>query len=333
MEASVERSSAQRITVFNHKGGVGKTTLTLNVAAELARLGKRVLLVDADPQANLSSYLIDDNVLDDLLDRSDDETGSTIWSALKPIVEAEGDFRLVEPIESRNGLYLVPGDIRLSDFEAELVDYWGQCLQRKIRGFRGTTALSRFVNDVSVEHDIDFVFYDVGPNVGPLNRVVLLDCDYFAVSAALDLFSLRALKTVGRTLAGWISEWKVISSLAPSELYLLPGHPKFLGYIPQRFRTYAGVVARKQSAFLSMLDRRIQSEIIGVLRKTDRALVNDTFPVKLGEVKDFGAGVSESQKLGLPIADTPSIGAEQQAAAQEVFQAIARSIIARTTRP
>jgi cellulose biosynthesis protein BcsQ len=70
-----------RLAVFNHKGGVGKTTLTVNIAAALASLGKRVLLVDADPQCNLTSYIVDEDVVDDLLDTSDTEAGRTVWSA------------------------------------------------------------------------------------------------------------------------------------------------------------------------------------------------------------------------------------------------------------
>jgi cellulose biosynthesis protein BcsQ len=57
--------------VFNHKGGVGKTTLTVNIASALADANKKVLLVDSDPQCNLSSYLVEASVLDDVLDHSD----------------------------------------------------------------------------------------------------------------------------------------------------------------------------------------------------------------------------------------------------------------------
>ncbi|MYB36323.1 MAG: ParA family protein [Gammaproteobacteria bacterium] len=49
-----------RITIFNHKGGVGKTTLTVNIASAIAAQGKSVLLVDSDPQCNLTSYLLAD---------------------------------------------------------------------------------------------------------------------------------------------------------------------------------------------------------------------------------------------------------------------------------
>lgn len=90
MSDSGSRPHTVRISIFNHKGGVGKTTLTMNLGAALAELGRRVLLVDSDPQCNLTAYLVAEEVVDDLLDNADTDTGQTIWSALRPISEASG---------------------------------------------------------------------------------------------------------------------------------------------------------------------------------------------------------------------------------------------------
>ena len=120
-----------RLAVFNHKGGVGKTTLTVNIAAALASLGKKVLLIDSDPQCNLTAYLIEETVVDDLLDHSDSENGGTIWSALKPVAYAEGDIHLISAIERSSNIFLLPGDVRVSEFEEELLPLWNDCFQRK----------------------------------------------------------------------------------------------------------------------------------------------------------------------------------------------------------
>src|SRR6266853_386660 len=140
-----KRHKAKRLAIFNHKGGVGKTTLTVNIAEALAILGKRVLLVDSDPQCNLTSYLINADVVDDMLDASETNAGATPWSALKPVADGTGEVRLIKPKHIRD-LYLLPGDILLSKFEQDLHQSWGDCFHRKIRGYRGTTAVSTLVN-------------------------------------------------------------------------------------------------------------------------------------------------------------------------------------------
>ncbi|MCK1391684.1 ParA family protein [Bradyrhizobium sp. 1] len=324
--AAMKRAPAKRITVFNHKGGVGKTTLTYNIAAQLAELGKKVLLVDSDPQCNLSAYVIDGEYLDFLLDHSDDLDGRTVWTALKPLVDASGSFRPIEPIELSSELYLLPGDIRVSDFEEDLNDFWRECLQRKRRGFVGTVALSELVNTVCLEHSIDFVFYDSGPNIGPLNRIILLDCDYFIVPAACDLFSVRALKTLGRSLHSWMSQWQIISELAPAGMYTLPGRPKFMGYLPQGFSVYRERVVKNQSRYLSLLETNIQSNILALLKDFDIGIAGA--PAKLGDVKDFGALVAASQTEGVPIYSVKSAGnPEQRAVAKAAFRDIAKRII------
>jgi cellulose biosynthesis protein BcsQ len=321
------RTEACRFAIFNHKGGVGKTTLTMNIGASLAQRGRRVLLVDSDPQCNLTSYLVEADVVDDLLDNSDTAKGQTVWSAVRPVSEALGGVTIIEPIElTIDGLFLVPGDIRLSEFEGDLNDFWGQCLQRKPRGFRGTTAISDLVNQLTADLEIDYVLYDSGPNIGPLNRAILLDCDQFIVPVACDLFSLRALKTLGRTLVDWITSWQTIADLAPAEMSLLPGTPMFLGYVPEGFRTYGGTVTRQQSYFLSQIDKEIFSQVVALLRTLDPGLVSKRKNLKLGEVKDFGQLVPASQREGTPLYDVSVGSAEQRALARDALTQIATQI-------
>lgn len=317
--------------MFNHKGGVGKTTLTVNIASALASLGKRVLLVDSDPQCNLSAYSIDEEAFDDLLDRSDTSSGRTLWSAIKPIAEATGDVRLIRPLERTENLLLLPGDIRLSTFEEELSTMWTDCLARKARGFMGTSALSHLVAEVEGRHKIDFTFYDAGPNIGALNRVILLDCDYFIVPAACDVFSVRALQTLGYTLANWISIWRTVVRLAPPNARLLKGFPRFLGYIPQRFRTYRGQVSKGYARYLPRIERSVNGDLVSSLRDIDvRLAPSNLNRQKLGEVKEFGTLANASQMEGVPMSDV-SIGTQQQRAeARATFLAIARRIIGRT---
>ena len=325
------RSRAKRISIFNHKGGVGKTTLTMNVAAALTDLGKRVLLVDSDPQCNLTSYLIANDVLDDLLDKADTSKGSTVWSALKPVSDALGGFKFVPPIETGiPNLFLLPGDIRLSEFETDLAEFWGQCLQRKIRGFRGTSALSEFVNDVAEKIDADYVFYDSGPNIGPLNRVIVLDCDFLIVPVACDLFSLRALKTLGRTLVSWIRDWQTIADLAPEGITLLKGKPALMGYIPEGFRVYGDEISREHSSYLSKIEREIHSQLVVLLNEVDPALASGRLrDLRLGEVRHFGALIPASQRDGLALYDVKAGSPQQRAAAKKVLTSIAQKLDAR----
>jgi hypothetical protein len=284
--------------------------------------------VDSDPQCNLTSYLIEETVVDDLLDSSDKPAGKTVWSAVKPISDASGSFKLITPIElGISGLFLLPGDIRLSEFESDLTGFWGECLQRKMRGFKGTSALSELVNEICHQHSIDYVFYDSGPNIGALNRVILLDCDYVIVPVACDLFSLRALKTLGRTLVEWITSWGTISDLAPQSIPLLPGRPALLGYVPEGFKVYGGIIAQGPSAFLSRIDREIHSQVVTLLRKLDPNLViGSSQQLKLGEIKHFGALVTASQIEGVPLHQVKAGSADQRQAAQLAFTTLAHKV-------
>jgi hypothetical protein len=189
--------------------------------------------------------------------------------------------------------------------------------------------LSLLVNRLCEQHHVDFVFYDSGPNIGPLNRVILLDCDYFIIPAACDLFSIRAFKTLGQTLVGWIKDWRTVLTLAPEDIYLLPGKPHLLGYIPQRFRQYAGGVASDYRAFLPRIQRQVIADVASVLRKADSSLASTSITDnRLGMVKDFGRLAASAQAEGVPIWEVGN--GTEKASAWEIFKSIAENIIQRS---
>ncbi len=320
-----------RLTIYNHKGGVGKTTLTIHIASALALLGKSVLLVDSDPQCNLTSYLLADDVVDNLLDHSDGSEGQTIWTAVKPIFDNVGVGKHINPIEI-GALRLLPGDIRLSEFEEFLSEAWTDSFRRRLGGLRATTSISDLVSHVCIQEPIDFVFYDTGPNIGALNRVLLLDSDFFIVPVACDLFSVRALSTLGQTLKRWIIDSETIASIAPDGASLLAGRPHFLGYVPQRFKVYGQRMARESSKYLRQIRRRMYENVASVLRDVDpdfapKASVD---PV-VGKIQDFASPMQVAQREGVAVWDCSGANRTQKNAAKKVFTELASYIVAATS--
>lgn len=327
----VSPTAPKSITLFNHKGGVGKTTLTVNLAFSLASLGKRVLLVDSDPQCNLTSYLINSDVVDKLLDESEGRSGKTIWSALRPIVNASGAVREIESYERAEGVFLIPGDIRLSEFEIALQQSWIDCLQRKMRGFTETSALAKVSYDGAARVGADYILYDIGPNIGPLNRAILLGSDYFVVPAACDHFSTRALKTLGHTVSNWIRDWNIVSQLAPSGVPLLQGTPQYLGYVLQKFRMYGGDLTSSSKVFARELEKRSYSDVVSVLREIDHALApGSATQFNLGQIKDFATLATLAQVQGVALFDVDGGSDYMKDEARAAFMGLADKILTRT---
>jgi cellulose biosynthesis protein BcsQ len=321
--------------MFNHKGGVGKTTLTVNVGEALADAGFRVLVVDADPQCNLTSFYLTEQQLDALLGESDDVNGGTIWSAIKPVVDGKGPIKQIDALEVREKLFLVPGDVLLADYEEELPAAWTGSFARKERDYDVMCALSRAARGLGSRYSADIVMYDVGPNVGPLNRTVLLDTDYFATPVAADLFSLRALSTVGRSLARWINDWQTVRKLASVEQrkVLLRGKPTYLGYITSAYKVSSGRAATAPHDYWeAKIAPRVQHRVVGILEGIDEALV--PFETnKVGAIKNFQSLAPQAQSVGLPIGQlrghvNPGYYTQVDEAAAE-FDRLGREIVKR----
>ena len=320
-------SDPVRITIYNHKGGVGKTTLAVNIAFALSSIGKSVLVVDSDPQCNLTSYLLSDDVVDDLLDHSNDQSGRTIWSAVKPVIDSTGSVRLVDLTEIGD-VALLPGDIRLSEFEEFLGDAWADGFKRRMGALRATSSISYLISSLANQRDFDFVFYDTGPNIGPLNRVLLLDSDFFIVPVACDLFSTRALSTLGQTVKKWIIDAQTIDAIAPDGAMALKGRPEFLGYIPQRFKVYGQDMTLEASSYHRKIKNHVYEDISSVLRKIDKKLApKRSINPLVGKVQDLASVVQVAQREGVPIWDCSAPNAKLKEAARKSFFHIAEHIV------
>jgi cellulose biosynthesis protein BcsQ len=323
------------LALFNHKGGVGKTTLTVNLTDALVDLGLRVLMVDADPQCNLTSFFLNEKQLDELLGESDDVNGGTLWSAIKPVVDGKGPIKDIELFKIRSGMFLCAGDVLLADYEEELPSAWTGSFARKQRDYDVMCALSLAVRNLAKKSDVDLIIYDVGPNVGPLNRTILLDADYFATPVGADLFSLRALSTVGRSLARWIRDWETVRNLAtPSDQkMLLTGKPIYLGYITSAYKVSSGRMAtRPHEYWEAKIAPRVRDRIVGDLRKVDPSLVPHG-SYKISAIKDFHSLAPQAQANGIAIGKlrghvNPGYYAQVEEAETE-FRHLAQEVIKR----
>ncbi|HEV3062237.1 MAG TPA: ParA family protein [Vicinamibacterales bacterium] len=163
------------LAIANQKGGVGKTTTAINLAASLARADRRVLIVDVDPQSNLTSGLGQ---------RNKAGAGGTIYEALTT-PEPTDDVRPFVIPTGIERLSLVPSDRNLTGAEIEMVTLSGR--EERLR-----TLLQ------SARGDFDYIFVDCPPSLGllTLNALVAADaaliplhCEYFALEGLADLVS------------------------------------------------------------------------------------------------------------------------------------------------
>jgi len=222
------------IAFFNNKGGVGKTTLVYHLAWMFSRMGKRVVVADLDPQANLTSMFLPEDKLEEIWNESG--PGQSIMLALSPIIRGTGDIAPSPVQKIRDSLRLIPGDLGLALFEAELSETWGKCLDGKEPAFRTTSAFHRIIQAAGKDAKADLILIDVGPNLGAINRAALICADAIVLPLAPDLFSLQGLKNLGPTLKRWRAEWKMRLSLNPADdLLLPPGELRALGYVILQF--------------------------------------------------------------------------------------------------
>ncbi|MBL8724032.1 MAG: ParA family protein [Planctomycetes bacterium] len=157
-----------RIAVINQKGGVGKTTTTVNLGAALARRGHRVLLLDMDPQANLTVHV----------DKRPDLESHTLTNLL---VEDAPLRDLVQATAVPN-LFVVPSDTSLAGVEQVLANRIGR-----------ETILREALEAFPAAKDFDFVLFDCPPSLGVLSANALVAADRVVIPMQAEYLSLQGM--------------------------------------------------------------------------------------------------------------------------------------------
>ena len=319
------------LTFFNNKGGVGKTSLVYHLTWMYADLGISVVAADLDPQANLTGMFLDEDYLETLWVEHGQRR--TIYGALQPLLEGTGDIESPHLEMPKERLSLVPGDLKLSAVEDELSSQWPGCLDGQPRAFRVISALWRIMQKAAEESEAQLVLVDVGPNLGALNRAVLVATDYVVVPLAADLFSLQGLRNLGPTLRDWRQGWEDRRTRSPELDFPLPGGAiRPVGYVVQQHSVRLG---RPVRAYDKWVNRMPREYAVNLLEDDGGSYPSspDRDQHSLATVKHYRSLVPMAQEARKPIfkltAADGALGSHAAAAtsAYDDFEALARNTV------
>lgn len=253
------------LSVFNNKGGVGKTTLTFHLAYALAELGHKTLMVDLDPQCNLTIYSLAMETIEQLWEAEDpyidegfDQTRSSISPdqfkkviavprsvhfLLKPTEEGTADLTtLPPPSHIATNLDMIPGRLSLHLYEEKVSSRWSDLYRGDPLAIRTATRIRALVSEYAQTHGYSIVIIDTSPSLGALNKTAILTVDSFLIPCLPDVFSLYGIRNIGKVLAEWADQLRILRNLLSKEkLALFPEElVRFLGFTIYNARRYAG---------------------------------------------------------------------------------------------
>ncbi|GAB3692802.1 AAA family ATPase [Corynebacterium nasicanis] len=209
-------SKIRTLSLFNNKGGVGKTTLSTNIAHDFAERGHRVLYVDCDPQCNATQLMLTEEQTADIYASVEDPEEAllksyarTVFGLFIPLREGEPEIEkeIVTYRSERFGVDVLAGHPSLSQVEDDMSNAWQSANSKETAAFRRIHWAGQLATAMEDADRYDIIMFDVGPSLGPFNRTVLLGCDAFATPTATDLFSFHAFGNLARWFEDWVAEY------------------------------------------------------------------------------------------------------------------------------
>jgi chromosome partitioning protein len=318
------------IAFFNNKGGVGKTSLVYHLAWTYADAGRRTLIVDLDPQSNLTAMCVSEERLEELWVDAEMERKS-IRGAVQPIIDGVGDIQPAHLEALTPTLALIPGDIRLAEFEQRLSGEWPKAMDRDPAAFRALSSFHRVIQEAAHRHEATLVLVDVGPNLGALNRSALIAAEYVVTPLGADLFSIQGLRNLGPTLEHWREQWAERLTKNPvAQLNLPNGRMQPAGYVVMQPNMYGGQVTQSYEKWLRQIPSVYAERVRGVAPNPE--LTTESDPYALATLKHYRSLMPMAQTARKPIfrltAADGAIGAHWNAVRQvgQDFRALGDAI-------
>ncbi|MGJ4900386.1 ParA family protein [Bradyrhizobium sp. HKCCYLS2058] len=305
---------AKRIALFNHKGGVSKTTTSFNLGWMLAKKGKRVLLVDCDPQCNLTGMFLGFEGIDDLEEIYNKGGVRNLRDGLAPAFESKPtplSAVTCEVMKQQKNLLLLPGHIGIAEYETTLG------IAQELSGSLVTLqnlpgAIPHLLDLTAKEYEIDIVLIDMSPSLGPINQNLVATSDFFLVPMAPDYFSMMAVESLASVLPkwkAWADKASSIKILQEATYPLPPCHPKFMGTIIQKYRLRHGnTPSTAFQKWINEIQKKVDERLLPALSSCDMLLPDATYKAagfKAGQpvlqMSDFNGLIAQSQKHSAPV--------------------------------
>lgn len=250
------------ISIFNNKGGVGKTTLTFHLACALSEMGHKTLIIDLDPQCSLTIHALneedlhriwaeEDVFIDDFksardkLNKDDFQKISSstrsIHYLLKPTEDGTNEIGYSRPFKIDDNLDLIPGRLSMHLFENKIASRWSEAYHGDPLAVRTITKIRKLAEDYARAYNYDYIIMDTSPSLGMLNKVIISTTDGFLIPCMPDMFSLYGIKNIGKSLALWKKEFDTIMGLISDEKrkYFPREFVRFLGFTIYNARKYS----------------------------------------------------------------------------------------------
>ncbi|MEG4574787.1 AAA family ATPase [Microcoleus sp. N3A4] len=330
----------QKIALFNHKGGVSKTTTTFNLGWMLAEKGKRVILVDTDPQCNLTGIALGEATEDDEARIQEIyNTTSNIKTGLAPAFESQPKaIEAVDciPIQRRDDLFLLPGNVGLAEYEVTLGI--AQELSGSIQTLKNLPgSINDLLEKTATKFNADYMLIDMSPSLGSINQNLLMISDFFLVPTTADFFSVMAIDSLAKVLPRWYAWAKSASSLQilKEANYPFPDITlRFLGTIVQNYRIIRGKETAAFQTWIEKIEKTVSDKLIPTLRQSNMMLPDQAYreqglkdSLSLAKISNFNSLIALSQEHRTPVyALTPQqlgqtgIVLEQNKKKQEEFR-------------